>query len=182
MVGEQCGLGWIWSANSAGWGGDREDGGGEQCEVGLGRRVARGSVRLVGEECGVGWRWSANSAGWGGDGRRTVRVGVEIGKMVAANSARLVWDEGWPVGRCGWSAKSAGWGGDGRRTVRVGVEIGKMVAANSTRWGGDGGEQYEVGWRWRRTVWVGVEMAANSAGWCSSHLSHVNGASGDTRW
>ena len=94
MVGEQCGLGWRWSANSAGWGGDREDGGGEQCEVGLGRRVARGSVRLVGEECGVGCGWSAKSAGWGGDGRRTVRVGVEIGKMVAANSARLVWDEG----------------------------------------------------------------------------------------
>ena len=78
-------VGWRWSANSAGWGGD---GGGEQCEVGLERRVARGSVRLVGEECGVGWRWSANSA-------------------------RLVWDEGWSVGRCGWSAKSAGWGGDG---------------------------------------------------------------------
>ena len=31
---------------------------------------------------------SAKSAGWGGDGRRTVRVGVEIGKMVAANSVR----------------------------------------------------------------------------------------------
>ena len=28
-------------------------------------------------------------------------------------------------------------------------------APNSTRWGGDGGEQYEVGWM----------MAANSAGW-----------------
>ena len=73
-----------------------------------------------------------------------MRVGVEIGKMVAANSARLVWDEGWPVGRCGWSANSAGWGGD--------REDG-------------GGEQYEVGWRWRRTVRGGVEMAANSVGW-----------------
>ena len=52
--GEQCGLGWRWSANSAGWGGDREDGGGEQCDVGLGRRVAHGSVRLVGEQCGLG--------------------------------------------------------------------------------------------------------------------------------
>ena len=65
--------------------------------------------------------------------------------MVAANSARLVWDDGWPVGRCGWSAKSAGWGGDGRRTVRVGVE---MV-----------GEECGVGWRWwRRTVlgWFGT--------------------------
>ena len=35
------------AANSAGWGGDREYGGGEQCEVGLGRRVARESVGLV---------------------------------------------------------------------------------------------------------------------------------------
>ena len=26
-----------------------------------------------------------DNAGWGGDGRRRVRVGVEIGKMVAAN-------------------------------------------------------------------------------------------------
>ena len=34
-----------------GWGGD---GGGEQCDVGLGRRVAHGSVRLVGEQCGLG--------------------------------------------------------------------------------------------------------------------------------
>ncbi len=37
----------------------------------------------------------------------------------------------------------------------------------------------------RRTVRGGVEIGKvmmNSAGWCSSHLSHVNGASGDTRW
>ena len=143
------------SANSAGWGGD---GGGEQCEVGLGRRVARGSVRLVGEECGVGWRWSANSAGWGGDGRRTVRVGVE---MVAANSARLVWNEGWPVGRCGWSAKSAGWGGDGGGE-QCEVGLGRRVVRGSVRLVG---EECGVGWRWcRRTVRVGVEMvAANSA-------------------
>ena len=95
MVGEQCGLGWRWSANSAGWGGDREDGGGEQCEVGLGRRVARGSVRLVGEECGVGWRWSANSAGWGGDredgGGEQCEVG--LGRRVARGSVRLVGED-----------------------------------------------------------------------------------------
>ena len=29
--------------------------------------------------------------------------------MVAVNSAMLVWDEGWPMGRCGWSENSAGW-------------------------------------------------------------------------
>ena len=116
MVGEQCGLGWRWSANSAGWGGDREDGGGEQCEVGLGRRVARGSVRLVGEECGVGWRWSANSAGWGG---------VE---MVAANSTRWGGDGGEQCG-LGWR-----W----LRTVRVGaVRISPMLTAPVVTHGGE---------------------------------------------
>ena len=71
--------------------------------------------------------------------------------MVAANSARLVWDEGWSVGRCGWSTKSAGWGGDGRRTVRVGVE---MVAANSARL------VWNEGWPVGRCGW-----SAKSAGW-----------------
>ena len=36
--------------------------------------------------------------------------------------------------------------------------------------------------RVRGGVEIGKVMAANSAGWCSSHLSHVNGANGDTRW
>ena len=65
---------------------------------------------------------SANSARWGGDGRRTVRVGVDIGKeMVSANSA--------------------GWGGD-----REGDGVGEQCGLGGDREYG-GGEQCGLGWR-----------------------------------
>ena len=74
--------------------------------------------------------------------------------------------------QCGLAAKGGPWvGAVGRRTVRVGnrkwskPEVIGTGSDRNRKWS----EQCEV-------------VTANSAGWCSSHLSHVNGASGDTRW